>query len=325
MIWFGTTTIGCALLSADGNDYLICGYRPRGAVVGKHITGPTPDQSLSDQVLQVHNLYRAAFGSPLMSWSSALATQAAELGNRLSSGQSLIVPGPGDIGYNKSVNFNVWNGDPGSAIALAMVESWANWEDASSTDIPASSRYSSPETVCDSTCSSDPYAQMIWWGSTQIGCALFSANPASNIYVDALACAYSGRGNVLGMLVTAPTPSMTMDQQVLAVHNSHRAEAGTSGLVWSSALVTAAKALATKFAARTAYPQDSWSSSVNDNSWSGGLGSAIYSGMVESWTNGGLQYERVTSPSTNAVGCAEVSKGAYNYFVCSYTVSALIS
>ena len=139
------------------------------------------------RLLALHNRERRATGAPPLVWDSALAAAAAAYGPRLDRLGKLAHsppatrPGQGE---------NLWMGSRGAYSLEEMAGSWA-----------AEKRLFRPglfPTVSTSRNWSDVghYTQMIWKGTTRIGCAVRKGRKW-----DFLVCRYSPPGNVVGQRV----------------------------------------------------------------------------------------------------------------------------
>ena len=161
-----------------------------GALVTERVDGPAAPQDLGDmaaRILAVHNRERARVGAPALAWDVNLAAEAgayavdlARLG-RLQHASAEARQGQGE---------NLWLGTRGAYGIEEMVDSWANER-----------RRFRPGTfpdVSSSGAGSDVghYTQMIWRGTTRVGCALRSSSRW-----DVLVCRYSPSGNVVGQPV----------------------------------------------------------------------------------------------------------------------------
>ena len=139
------------------------------------------------RVLAAHNAERARAGVPPLTWDNALGSAAAgyasqmALTGRFAHSDRSLRPGTGE---------NLWMGTHDAFSVEAMVGGWASEKRFFVPGtFPAVSRTGNWEDV-------GHYTQMIWPGSTRVGCAIRSS--ASNDY---LVCRYSPAGNVMGAAV----------------------------------------------------------------------------------------------------------------------------
>jgi hypothetical protein len=143
-----------------------------------------PSTVFAARIVMLHNRARAAAGVPPLVWDYTLAASADSYARRLAaSGRwdhspSSERPGQGE---------NLWMGTRGAFAVDQMVGSWAaegRWFGRGV--FPHVSRTGNWHDV-------GHYTQMIWPGSTRIGCALRAS--ARNDY---LVCRYAPTGNVVG-------------------------------------------------------------------------------------------------------------------------------
>lgn len=149
---------------------------------------PLQDQSnLAARLLAAHNRERAAVGVPLLRWDPMLAASAASYGPALAA-MGRLEHSP--RASRPSESENLWMGSRRAYTPEQMVGAWAseraffrpgvfpnvsttgNWLDVSH------------------------YTQMIWRGTTAVGCAVHSSGNT-----DYLVCRYSPRGNRDGQSV----------------------------------------------------------------------------------------------------------------------------
>jgi hypothetical protein len=140
---------------------------------------------LRGAVIDSHNVARAAVGTPPIAWSDALAVSArayAEEMARTGRFEHAHQPmGPGRQGEN------LWTGTRDAYDYAEMMGHWlAERKDFVNLPVPAASRTGTFGDV-------GHYTQIVWRGSTEVGCAL-----ASNARDDYLVCRYSPPGNVVG-------------------------------------------------------------------------------------------------------------------------------
>jgi hypothetical protein len=144
-------------------------------------------QNLADfekRLLAIHNRERSATGAPPLVWDSNLAAAASAYGPALIARGSLAHSEPASrLGQGE----NLWMGTRGAYSLDEMAGSWA--------DEKALFRPGIFPDVSTSTKWSDVghYTQMIWRGTTRVGCAL-----RRSARWDYLICRYSPPGNVVG-------------------------------------------------------------------------------------------------------------------------------
>jgi hypothetical protein len=148
---------------------------------------PTPvaaQPALAARLLAAHNGERARLGLPLLQWDPALASAAAAYGPTLASlGRLQHSPRQGRPGQAE----NLWMGTRGAYAPEQMVGHWVGERAYFRPGIfPAVSATGNWLDVAH-------YTQIIWAGTTRIGCAVYS----SRAY-DFLVCRYSPKGNVDG-------------------------------------------------------------------------------------------------------------------------------
>lgn len=147
-------------------------------------------QDLADleaRLLALHNRERAAVGVPPLSWDTALAAGAAAYGpelarlGRLAHSPRESRPGQGE---------NLWRGTRGAYSLEEMAGSWAEERRLFRAGIfPEVSSSGHWEDVAH-------YTQMIWRGTTRLGCALHRGSDT-----DFLICRYAPSGNRPGQAV----------------------------------------------------------------------------------------------------------------------------
>lgn len=161
-----------------------------GAMVRTVAPENAPPQDLSgfpSRALALHNRERAAVGAPGLRWDARLAAAAAAYGpslaarGRLAHSPQESRPGQGE---------NLWMGTAGGYSLEEMIGSWA-----------AEKRYFRPGMFPDVSSSGNwsdvgHYTQMIWAGTTSMGCAIHQAPRW-----DYLICRYAPAGNIVGQRV----------------------------------------------------------------------------------------------------------------------------
>ena len=143
--------------------------------------------NLEPRLLAAHNRERAAVGVPPLRWDPALAAAAAAYGPALSAlGRLEHSPRGSRPGQRE----NLWMGSRGSYSPEQMVGSWAQEK-----------AYFRPGVFPNVSTTGNwldvsHYTQMIWRGTTNVGCALHQTRTW-----DYLICRYSPPGNVDGRRV----------------------------------------------------------------------------------------------------------------------------
>ena len=159
------------------------------------VTERVPDtgkpQNLSElpaRILNLHNRERRAAGVPPLSWDESLASSAATYGPQLARlGRLRHSPPESRPGQGE----NLWMGTRGGYQIEEMIGGWANEKRIFTPGL-------FPDAVSRSGNWSDVahYTQMIWPGTTRVGCALHKAAEW-----DYLICRYAPAGNVVGQRV----------------------------------------------------------------------------------------------------------------------------
>jgi hypothetical protein len=142
---------------------------------------------LGPRLLALHNRVRAAVGAPPLAWDPELAAAAAAYGpalarrGRLAHASPESRPGQGE---------NLWMGTRGAYSLEEMAGGWAAERGLFQPGtFPEVSRIGHWEDVAH-------YTQMIWRGTSRLGCAVHSAERW-----DFLICRYAPPGNVVGQRV----------------------------------------------------------------------------------------------------------------------------
>lgn len=144
-------------------------------------------KDFASRILAVHNRYRTAAGVAPLRWEPRLAADAARFGPRLAAlGRLVHSPRAARPGQSE----NLWRGGAGAFAVEAMVESWA-----SERRYFRSGVFPNVSTT-GKWLDVSHYTQMIWPGTTHVGCA-FQRAPRW----DYLICRYSPRGNIDGRRV----------------------------------------------------------------------------------------------------------------------------
>ena len=137
-----------------------------------------------------------------------------------------------------------------------------------------------------------------------------------------------------------PSFAASFPARILSAHNSERARAGVSPLVWDEALGNAAAAYATQMAmtGRFAHSDRSLRRGTGENLWMGTHGAFSVEARVGGWASekrffvpgtfpnvsrsGSWEdvghYTQMIWPTTQRIGCALASTGRIDYLVCRY-------
>ena len=143
-----------------------------------------PPQSMATRILELHNRERAAVGAPPLVWDETLAQSAASYGPTLAS-LGHLQHSPRDTRPGQRENLAM--GSSGYYDYLAMTGFWINEKrNFFPGQVPNVSRTGNWEDVAH-------YTQMIWKGTTHVGCALQHGGS-----MDYLICRYSPPGNTDG-------------------------------------------------------------------------------------------------------------------------------
>jgi hypothetical protein len=142
--------------------------------------------SFSQEILDAHNGYRAAVGVPPIIWSDGLADAARAWASTLNSTlQFAHDPGAQNQGEN------LWMGTTGAFSLTQMVDSWGqerqNFYDGTFPNVSTTGNWFDV----------GHYSQMIWRGTTSVGCAGVAGSDGYYRFV----CRYSPPGNVMGQRV----------------------------------------------------------------------------------------------------------------------------
>ena len=143
-----------------------------------------PQSSMSERILALHNRERAAVGAPPLVWDPMLALSAASYGPTLTS-LGHLQHSPRDTRPGQRENLAM--GSSGYYGYEAMTGFWINEKrNFTPGKFPDVSRTGNWEDVAH-------YTQMIWKGTTHVGCALQHGGS-----LDYLICRYSPPGNADG-------------------------------------------------------------------------------------------------------------------------------
>lgn len=143
--------------------------------------GALPDGAAA-AILRVHNRARAAVGVPPLRWEDALAASALDCAQTLAASGRFSHCGPGE---------NLWMGATGRFSPSAMADLWA-----------AERRFFQPGTFPDVSTTGrwqdvGHYTQMVWRGTTAVGCAAVAGTDG----LTRLVCRYAPPGNRDGRAV----------------------------------------------------------------------------------------------------------------------------
>ena len=138
-------------------------------------------------LLQTHNSERRLVGAAPLVWSTGLAAAADKYARRLAQtdrwGHS---PPDQRVGQGE----NLWMGTRGAYPLYGMVAFWSSEKQAFRAGVfPNVSTTGSWSDV-------GHYTQMVWPGSTSVGCSM-----RSSAHWDYLVCRYAGAGNIIGQRV----------------------------------------------------------------------------------------------------------------------------
>jgi len=166
---------------------LACAALAAPAVAQRPVINIPPATALALRILEIHNQVRSGVGVGPITWDPALAAGAdrwaVELARtgRFEHSPSPLRPGQGE---------NLWMGTRGGFSVDHMVGSWVG-----------EARWFRPGVFPNVSRGGDwsrvgHYTQMIWRGSTRVGCAL-----RSSPRYDYLVCRYAPAGNILGVTI----------------------------------------------------------------------------------------------------------------------------
>jgi hypothetical protein len=157
------------------------------ALIAAACTAPAPTQppdgSPGARLLAIHNRERAEIGVPPLRWSDALAADAAAYARRLAA-RGDFEHSPQDERPDQGENLAM--GTLGYYSPEALAELWTEEQGG----FPGGAY---PDPAEDDWSDIGHYTQMVWRGTTHIGCA--TAAGRSNLY---LVCRYAPVGNVIG-------------------------------------------------------------------------------------------------------------------------------
>lgn len=140
------------------------------------------DSAFISSMLQQHNSYRAELRLPSLTWSPALAADAAMWAQHLTKSDK----GEHDLSIRGQEGENLWWGTAGAYSYAEMVGYWGGEK-----------RYfvygTYPNCSTSRSAIVGHYTQIVWKNTQSVGCAF-----ASNGKTDFLVCRYSPPGNVIG-------------------------------------------------------------------------------------------------------------------------------
>ena len=142
----------------------------------------------SQEILDAHNKYRLAVGVPPLVWSNDLASAAQVWANTLNSNlQFAHDSGAGAQNQGE----NIWMGTTGAFSLTQMVDSWGseqqNFQNGSFPNVSTTRNWFDVA----------HYSQMVWRGTTSVGCAGVPGSDGNY----RLVCRYSPAGNIQGQQV----------------------------------------------------------------------------------------------------------------------------
>lgn len=160
---------------------------------------PSPPQGASGELaarlLAAHNKERAAVGAPALKWDATLAAHAASYGPVLASlGRLLHSPRDGRPGERENLA-RAWHATMSPEELVGMWSNERQLLEPGSYLFPGASRTGRWQDIAH-------YTQLVWPTTTDVGCAVYSAD------WDYLICRYSPPGNKDGkpIFVTAELP-----------------------------------------------------------------------------------------------------------------------
>ena len=166
---------------------LICAALPAAAQAPNWMVLGPRVKPFQQVMLDSHNRERAAVGVAPLRWDPALASAAQRYARELAATGKW---GHSDARTRKGQGENLWMGTRGAFTSERMVADWASEKRMFRAGVfPAVTRTSSWADV-------GHYTQIVWRGTTTVGCALESS--AANDY---LVCRYGPGGNVMSRRV----------------------------------------------------------------------------------------------------------------------------
>ncbi|KAL6755130.1 CAP domain-containing protein [Haematococcus lacustris] len=231
MVWLGTTKLGCATANSKCSQGVIyvCQYDPPGNVNAPQYfrdnASPAVSYYSSNDILALHNAYRAAHSAPALSWDSQLQSKAQSWANNLASNCQFYHSGSGE---NLASGFASW-----ADAAYAWYVEYKQYN------------YNAP----GYSAAVGHFTQMVWLGTTKLGCATANSKCSQGvIYV----CQYDPPGNVNAPQYfrdnASPAVSYYSSNDILALHNAYRAAHSAPALSWDSQLQSKAQSWANNLA-----------------------------------------------------------------------------
>ncbi|MCT7953457.1 CAP domain-containing protein [Ancylothrix sp. C2] len=142
----------------------------------------TSQISMSQEILNAHNQYRAEVGVTPLTWSETLANHAQEWADYLAS-----LGGKLEHSQNTGEGENLWMGSSGYFSYTQMIESFGNekqyFVDGIFPDVSSTGEWQDV----------GHYTQVVWSNTTEVGCAIVRVNGN-----DILVCRYNPPGNFIG-------------------------------------------------------------------------------------------------------------------------------
>ncbi|MEG4960463.1 MULTISPECIES: CAP family protein [unclassified Microcoleus] len=142
----------------------------------------TNQDSMAEEILNAHNQYRAEVGVPPLKWSDTLASHAQEWADYLAS-----LGGTLQHSQNTGEGENLWMGSSGYFSYTQMIETFGNEKQyfigGIFPDVSSTGKWQDV----------GHYTQVVWRDTTEVGCAIASANGN-----DILVCRYSPPANFQG-------------------------------------------------------------------------------------------------------------------------------
>ena len=144
-------------------------------------TGTCADPLAEALIVAAHNKYRSEVGAPSLHWSAELAANAQQWADHLAVLRQLKHSGTPGVGENLAF------GTEGHMSLTQLIDLWANerqrFQDGPFPSVSVNGDWQSV----------GHYTQMVWKGTTEVGCGV--ASGGGNEY---LVCQYSPQGNVAG-------------------------------------------------------------------------------------------------------------------------------
>ena len=257
------------------------------------------DGDIKAEMLRVHNAERAAVGVQPLEWSQDLADEAREYGEKLAQTSGL---------KHDDAPESLYRG-PANASYAQVAEAWASEK----------AIYHNEEFQTGSkTISTKPggswfdighYTQMVWRGTTYVGCATVKSPLGDMVGI----CRYAPAGNVQGQWaygpLSKPAPAMSVLQsRVQTYWSAPRWQSGVAPLTWDDELAAQAQAAV---AGRLDNPSAAvpYGELASTTGFSGTPTPPAPSprSMIVGWINGGLRGAIVDAKFTR-VGCATGTK-----------------